>query len=113
MAISSSSRLYHIAPVFGRESEELAPATAPIALAGFLRQKYTPPSMKMTKTRPGREREGGREGRREREGGKEREGGRERGRGGGREREGGREAADVDTTRAPTGLNLSPCQRLG
>ena len=24
-----------------------------------------------------------------------------------------REAADVDTTRAPTGLNLSPCQRLG
>ena len=32
---------------------------------------------------------------------------------GGRERNEGREAADVDTTRAPTGLNLSPCQRLG
>ena len=33
-----------------------------------------------------------------------------------REREGGgreREAADVDTTGAPTGLNVSPCQRLG
>ena len=59
-----------------------------------------------------------------------REGGRE----GGRETEGGRReregyqfslslpadvaanwtlAADVDTTRAPSGLNLSPCQRLG
>ena len=25
----------------------------------------------------------------------------------------GREAADVDTMRVPTGLNLSPCQRLG
>ena len=32
---------------------------------------------------------------------------------GGRERDGGREATDVDTTRAPTGLNLSPCQQLG
>ena len=86
--------------------------------------------------RPGeRGREGGREGGREREGGRvggrEREGGRERG---GREREGGRErdisslslptdvdatriplipAADVDTTRAPTGLNLETCQWLG
>ena len=44
-----------------------------------------------------------------REGGREREGGRA----GERGREGGREAADVDTTRAPTGLNFSPCQRLG
>ena len=62
----------------------------------------------------GRPGEGGREAGREREGGRETEGGRpgERGRGG-RERDGGREAADVDTTRAPTGLNLSPCQRLG
>ena len=57
----------------------------------------------------GREREGGREEGWEREGG--REGGREAGRE--REREGGREAADVDTTRAPIGLNLHPCQRLG
>ena len=55
----------------------------------------------------GREREGGRPGERGREGG------RERGREGGRERDGGRGGADVDTTRAPTGLNLGPCQRLG
>ena len=38
---------------------------------------------------------------------RESEGGREE------ERDGGREAADVDTTLAPSGLNSSPCQRLG
>ena len=67
--------------------------------------------------------ERGRPGERGREGGRETEAGergrelgeRERGRPGER----GREAADVntladvDTTRAPTGLNFSPCQRLG
>ena len=48
---------------------------------------------------------------REREGGRERDGGREAGRGGRREREGGREGGRRLTV--PTGLNLSPCQRLG
>ena len=59
----------------------------------------------------GRERSGGRAGER----GREREGGRPGGREreGGRERGGGREAADVDKTRAPIGLNLETCQRLG
>ena len=38
----------------------------------------------------------------ERERGREKEGGRET-------EAGEREAADVDTTRAPTGLNFSPC----
>ena len=61
-----------------------------------------------------RAREGGRAGERGREGGREAGRGREREAGErGRERDGGREEADVDTTRAPTGLNLSPCQRLG
>ena len=60
-----------------------------------------------------REREKTQLGERWREGG--REAGRlgERGREGGRERGRGREAADVDTTRAPIGLNLETCQRLG
>ena len=48
----------------------------------------------------GREREGGRPGERGREGERRREVGREREGG----REGGRETADVDTTRAPSGL---------
>ena len=83
------------------------------------------------------EREGGRPGERGREAGRGREGGREmeRGREGERRRdEGGRErdisslslpadvaatriclipTTDMDTTWAPTGLNLHPCQQLG
>ena len=64
-----------------------------------------------------REREGGREAGREREGGRPEERRREGGREGGRETERGREGwaptADVDTTPAPTGLNLETCQHLG